>query len=64
MEKKLWGFKNPENVCLKKVALSKKGYIFLSFLFLLQGNSYTCLVLKFQVSKLKIEIELIKLLTS
>jgi hypothetical protein len=39
--------------CSKLVTLSKKIHIFL-VLFLLQDNSYSCLFLKFQVSKLKI----------
>ena len=44
--------------CSKKVTLSKKRHIFfVLFLFLLQDNSYSRLVLKFQVSKLKIKIE-------
>ena len=34
---------------------------FVIFLFLLQDNSYSCLVLKFQVSKLKSAIEVTKL---
>ena len=46
--------------CSKKVTLSKKIHIlFFIFLFLLQDNSYYCLVLKLQVSKLKIAIEII-----
>ena len=62
-KKKLWGSKNPENVLLKKITLSKKDTVFFTlFLFLLQDNNYTCLVLKFQVSNLKISIEVIKLL--
>ena len=60
-KKKLWGSKNPENSLLQKSRLIKKGtYFFVLFLFLLQINSYSCLVLNFQVSKLKIVIELIK----
>ena len=48
--------------CSKKVTLSKKRHIFLFlFLFLLQDKSYSCSVLKFQVSKLKIAIVVIKL---
>ena len=51
-----------EMACLKKVTLSKKRHIFfLLFLFLLKDNSYFCLDLKFQVSKLKNAIEVIKL---
>ena len=36
-------------------------FYFVLFLFLLQDNSYACLVLQFQVSRLKIAIELTKL---
>ena len=44
------------------VTLSKKRHIFfVLFLFLLQDNCYYCLVLKFQVSKLKIAVEVTKL---
>ena len=43
---------------LKKVIRLKKEFF---FLFLLQDVIYSCLVLKFLVSKLKIAIELIKL---
>ena len=61
-KKKLWGFKNPENGLFQKSHLFKKEtYFFVLFLFLLQDISYSCLVLKFQVSKLKIAIEVIKL---
>ena len=56
VEKKLWGFKNPGNGLFQKSVLSKKRHIFL-----LQNNSYSCLVLKFQVSKLKIAIRVTKL---
>ena len=46
----------------KKVTLSKKRQMFFVLsLFLLQDNSYSCLVLKFQVSKSKIAIEVTKL---
>ena len=49
--------------CSKKVTLSKKIHIFfVLFLFLLKDNSYSFLFLKFQVAKLKIAIEVIKLL--
>ena len=48
--------------CSKKVTLSKKILFFVLFLFLLQGNSYSCFVLKFQVSKLKIAIEVKKII--
>ena len=47
--------------CSKKVILSKKRHIFLLLLFLLQDNSYSCLVKKFQVFKIKIALEVIKL---
>ena len=48
--------------CSKKVTLSKKrNTFFVIFLFMLQDNSYSSLVLKFQVSKLKIAIEVTKL---
>ena len=61
IEKKLWGSKNPENGFFQKSHLIKKDtYFFVLFLFLLQDNSYSCLVLKFQVSKLKIAKEIIK----
>jgi hypothetical protein len=43
--------------CSKKSHLIKKDtYFFVLFLFLLQDDSYSCLVLKFQVYKLKIAI--------
>ena len=49
--------------CSKKVTLLKKEtYFVVLFPFLLQDNIYSCLVLKFQVSKIKIAIEVIKLL--
>ena len=47
--------------CSKKVTLSKKRHIFCSYIFMLQDNCYSCLVSKFQVSKIKIAIEDIKL---
>ena len=48
--------------CSKKVTLSKREiFFFILFLFLLHDNSYFCLGLKFQVSKLKIAIEVTKL---
>ena len=60
--KKLWGSKNPENGLFQKSHLVKKDtYFLVLFLFLLQDNSYSCLVLKFQFYKLKIPIEVIKL---
>jgi hypothetical protein len=60
--KKLWGSINPENGLFQKSHLIKKDiYFFVLFLYLLQDNSYSCLVLKFQVSKLKIAIEVIKI---
>ena len=47
--------------CLKKS--KKKDIFFCSFsIFLLQDNSYSCLVLKFQAAKLKIAIEVIKII--
>ena len=59
---KLWGSKNRENGLFQKSHLIKKvTYFFVLFLFLLQDNSYSCLVLKFKVSKLKIVIKVIKL---
>ena len=62
VEKKLWGSKNPENGLFQKSHLIKKETIFfVLFLFLLQEISYSCLVLKFQVSNLKIQIEITKL---
>ena len=55
VEKKLWGSKNPGNGLFQKSPLIKKeAYFFVLFLYLLQENSYSCMVLKFQVSKLKI----------
>ena len=45
----------------KSHLIKKEAYFFVLFLFLLQDNSYSCLVSKFQVSKLKIAIEVIKL---
>ena len=54
-------------LCRKKVMfqkshpVKKETYIFVLFLFMMQNNSYSCLVLKFQVSKLKTAIEVIKL---
>ena len=56
VEKKLWGSKNPENGLFPKSHIKKETYFFCSFLFLMQDNSNFCLVLKFQVSKLKIAI--------
>ena len=59
-EKKLWGSKNPENGLFQKShPIKKETYFFVLFLFLLQDNSYSCLVLKLQVSKLKNAIEMI-----
>ena len=45
----------------KSPPIKKETYFFVLFLFLLQDNSYSYLVLKFQVSNLKIAIEVIKL---
>ena len=60
--KKLWGSKNPKNGLFQKShPMKKETYFFVLFLLLLQDNSYCCLVLKFQVSKLKNAIEVIKL---
>jgi hypothetical protein len=60
--KKLWGSKNPENGLFQKSHLIKKEtYFFVLFLFMLQDNSYSCSVLRFKVSKLKIAIEVVKL---
>ena len=60
--KKLWGSNYPKNGLFKKSHLIKKEtYFFVLFLFLLQDNNYSCLVLKFQVSKLKIAVEVIQL---
>ena len=60
---KLWGSKIPENGLLKKSQpINKETYFFVLLLFLLQDNSYYCLVSKFQVSKLQIAIEVIKFL--
>ena len=60
--KKLWGSKNPENGLFQKSHLIKKEtYFFVLFLFMLQDNSYSCPVLRFKVSKLKIAIEVVKL---
>ena len=57
VEKKLWGSKNPENTLFQKSHLIKREtYLFVLFLFMLQDISYSCLVLKFQGSKLKIAI--------
>ena len=62
VEKHLLSSKNPENGLFQKSHLIKKEtYFFVLFLFLLQDISCSCLVLKFQVSKLKISIEVIKL---
>ena len=61
VEKKLQGSKNPENGLFKKSHSIKKETFFILFLFLLQDNSYSCLVLQFQVPKLKIAIEVTKL---
>ena len=48
--------------CIQKILIIKKErYFFVLFLFLLQDNSYSFLVLKFQVSKLKIAIEVISI---
>ena len=55
--KKLWGSKNPKMACSKKVTLKERYIFFCSFLFLLQDNKYSCLVLKVQVFKLKIAEE-------
>ena len=60
VEKKLWALKILKIACSKKVTRSKNRKIYY-VLFLLQDNSYSSLVLKFQVSKLKIAIEVIKL---
>ena len=61
--KKLWGSKNPENGLFQKSRpIKKETYLFFLILFLLQDNSFSCLVLKFQVSKLKIAIETKKIL--
>ena len=49
VEKKLWGPKNPENGLFQKSQPVKK------------DNSYSCLVFKFQESKLKLGIEVVKL---
>ena len=63
IEKNLWSSKNPENGLFQKSHFIKKDtYIFVLFLFLLQDNSYSFLALKFQISKLEIAIEVIKLL--
>ena len=63
LEKKLWGSKNSENGLFQKShPIKKDTYFFILFLFLLQDHSYSCLVSKFQVSKLEIAIEVIKLL--
>ena len=43
----------------KSHLFKKDTYFFVLFLFLLQDNSFSCLVLEFQVSKLKIAIEVI-----
>ena len=52
------GSKNPENGLFQKShTINKEIYFFVFFLFLLQDNSYSCSVLKFQMSKLKIAIE-------
>ena len=45
----------------KKSPYQKRDIFFILFLFLLQDNSYSCLVSKFQVSKLKNAIEVIQL---
>ena len=59
MQKKSYGtLKILKMAYSKKATLSKKRHIFfVLFLFLLQDNGYSCLVLLFQVSKLKIAIE-------
>ena len=62
VEKKIWGSKNPENGLFQKSHLIKReNFFLLLFLFLLQDISYSCLILKFQVSKLKIAKEVIQL---
>ena len=55
------GLKNPGNGLFEKSHPIKKEIFFVIFLFLLQDNSFSCLVFKFQVSKLKITIEVTKL---
>ena len=53
--------KIPENGLLKKSHPFKKETYSFIFLFLLRDNGNKCLILKFQVSKLKIVIEVRKL---
>jgi hypothetical protein len=52
-----------EEKCLRnsKIFFMESFSFFVPFLFLLKGNSYSSLVLKFQVFKLKIAIEVTKL---
>ena len=58
VDKKLLGSKNP---CSKKSPYQiRETKFFVLFLFLLQNESYSCLVLKFQVYKLQIGVEVTK----
>ena len=61
MWKKSYGALKILKIVVPKKSPHQKTYFFVLFLFLLQDKSYSCLVLKFQVSKLKIAIELIEL---
>ena len=63
VKKKLWGSKNPENGLFQESHLIKKETYFFCFFSISVADiiSYSCLFLKFQVSELKIVIEVIKL---